>query len=183
MELVAQEEDRDWAPAIGYYDLALTVCPGSGQPFNQRAIIALSSKNLFRATYYAYRSLTAEDPHPQASDNLRSIMNRISKAWDKGELTTDANAAAGATLPASVVASFLRLLQQYSQGVESTSTPELETEVCTRLKSCLQQEPEEPAPVKLVLSSIAAQQAAQNMLMQQRRYLIYCLPIFLANLP
>lgn len=165
-----RDEERDWAPAIGYYDLALTVCPGSGQPFNQRAIIAIVNRNHFRATYYAYRSLTAERPHPQAEDNLRRVMSMVAKAWEKSELVSEPSATAGASLPSSLVAYFLRLVEQYSHGTESSaSTSELEKEVKTQLKDNLSRESRDAVPLKLILTSIAAQQAAQMRLLNQRK--------------
>lgn len=172
MELVDKDQDREWAPTIGYYDLALTVCPGSGQPFNQKAIIAIANRNLFRATYYAYRSLTAEDPHPQADDNLRRVMHMVSKAWDKGDLVSEPNATAGAALPNTLVALFLRLVEQHSHGTEISASTELEKEVTSQLKANLERETHGAAPVKLILTSIAAQQAAQNRLLSQRKLLL-----------
>lgn len=173
MELVERDQDRDWAPAIGYYDLALTVSPGSGQPFNQRAIIAIANRNLFRATYYAYRSLTAEDPHPQADDNLRRVMHMVSKAWDKGDLVSEPNATAGAALPNSLVALFLRLVEHHSHGTEISTSAELEKEVTSQLKANLEREEHGAAPLKLILTSVAAQQAAQNRLLSQRTRLLH----------
>ena len=63
-ELVAK--DRNWGPAIGYYDLAMVIYPASGASHNQLAVIALADGNHLRATYHLYRALSAHEPHPSA---------------------------------------------------------------------------------------------------------------------
>ena len=64
-------EDRNWASATGFYDLASTIRPDSGLPYNQLAVIAASTKQgSLRAIYYFFRALTAREPHPHAEANL-----------------------------------------------------------------------------------------------------------------
>lgn len=169
------DKDRgvDWAHAIGYYDLAHTICPGSGQPFNQRAVISIAGRHLFRATYYAYRSLTAEAPHPSADDNLQRVMGMVSKAWDKGELTAEPNTTEGAALPGSVTAAFLRIFEQHARGNAGDATAKLETQALVELETHLTNEPKQATPTKLVLISIATQHAAQARLLQQREHHIH----------
>jgi hypothetical protein len=83
-ELVSK--DRNWGPAIGYYDLASVINPASGASQNQLAIIALADGNHLRATYHLYRALSAQEPHPTAKGNLEIELRKIMSAWAKREL-------------------------------------------------------------------------------------------------
>ena len=68
----------NWAPAIGYYDLASTLRPNSGIPHNQLAVIAAASKDdNLRVIYHFYRALTAPEPHPTAEANLNLEFKKI----------------------------------------------------------------------------------------------------------
>ena len=74
------EDNPNWGPAIGYYDLAATLRPESGIPHNQLAVIAAASKtDNLRVVYHFYRSLSTKEPHPTAHSNLvlefRKILN------------------------------------------------------------------------------------------------------------
>jgi hypothetical protein len=78
-EAELKTNDRNWGPAIGYYDLANAIYRSSGASFNQLAVIALSEGNNLNATYYLYRSLSTEEPHPTALGNLEVEYKSILK--------------------------------------------------------------------------------------------------------
>ncbi|XP_072962461.1 nonsense-mediated mRNA decay factor SMG7-like [Typha angustifolia] len=61
---------RDYAPASSYYMQAASLCPSSGNPHNQLAILASYSGDDLVAIYRYSRSLAVENPFPTARDNL-----------------------------------------------------------------------------------------------------------------
>jgi len=159
-------KERNWGPAVGFYELALSVLPSSGIPHNQLAILALADNNLFRAAYQLYRALSAEEPHPQAEMNLRRTFYKISDAWKKNELSTTPTLTGGASLPRGLVAFFLRLLSTYYHGKTFSERDELEAEVISQLKVDLKNRPAEAPPSKMVIVNIAAGHAAQDRLLK-----------------
>ncbi|KAL9611442.1 MAG: hypothetical protein Q9167_003916 [Letrouitia subvulpina] len=76
-ELVKKGKEYNWGPAIGYYDLAITVWPESGMPYNQLAIIANMDDDHFSALYYLYRALCAQEPNPTARPNIEMELKKI----------------------------------------------------------------------------------------------------------
>ena len=67
----------NWAPAIGFYDLASYIRPDSGFPHNQLAIIAAAKKDTLLVLLHFYRALTALHPHPTAEKNLDLELKKI----------------------------------------------------------------------------------------------------------
>jgi len=159
-------KERNWGPAIGFYDLAVTILPSSGLSYNQLAVIALSDGNLFRATYQLYRALSSEEPHPQAENNLRRAFYKISAAWKANELSTIPAMTAGAGLPSGLIALYLRLISIFYHGKSFSEREELETEVITQLETNLTTKETDSSPTKLVIINIAAGHAAQERLMR-----------------
>ncbi|KAL9046779.1 MAG: hypothetical protein Q9214_000476 [Letrouitia sp. 1 TL-2023] len=85
-ELVKKGKLHNWGPAIGYYDLAITVWPESGLPYNQLAIIAQMDDDHFSALYYLYRAFCAQEPNPTARPNIEVEMKKIQASeedWHK----------------------------------------------------------------------------------------------------
>lgn len=70
-------KERNWGPAKGYYDLAITIDPSSGMSYNQLAVIAFAEKDHLRAVYYLYRALCVESPAPTALGNLELEFKKI----------------------------------------------------------------------------------------------------------
>lgn len=76
----------NWGPAVGYYDLAITIWPESGLPYNQLAIIAKMDDDHFSALYYLYRAFCAQEPNPTARPNIEVEMKKIQASeedWHK----------------------------------------------------------------------------------------------------
>ena len=168
-------DERDWAPAVGYYDLARVIYPCSGISHNQLAVIALADANLFRATYHLYRALSADEPHPQAETNLKRAFRNISNAWIKGDLLSN-GAAPGAS--SSMVGWYLRLLSVCYKGEEFAGHAELENEVMPQLLIDLKQRSLDSTLHKLVVINIAAGHAAQERFQGEGAFQLYCPDIF-----
>ncbi|PHU05765.1 Protein SMG7 [Capsicum chinense] len=63
-------KSRDLAAASSYYLQASSLCPSSGNPHHQLAILASYSSDELVAIYRYFRSLAVENPFPTARDNL-----------------------------------------------------------------------------------------------------------------
>ena len=84
-EIPKDAKQRNWAPALGYYDLAGALLPTDGQAFNQKAVISLTINDHLRSVYYLYRALTVAQPHPNAEANLEVELKKIIRRQAKGE--------------------------------------------------------------------------------------------------
>jgi len=154
-ELVTK--DRNWGPAIGYYDLAGTIYPVSGASHNQLAVIALADGNHLRATYHLYRALAVDEPHQTAKGNLEIEFKKILAAWDKGELISKGSARDGSGADNALLGWFMRLHARCYKGIEFTEHDELENEVLSQLAVDLKERSLEGTLQKLVLVNIAAE--------------------------
>ncbi|XP_020579368.1 protein SMG7 [Phalaenopsis equestris] len=61
---------REFAAASSYYMQAASLCPSSGNPHHQLAILASYSNDDFVTTYRYFRSLAVDNPFSTARDNL-----------------------------------------------------------------------------------------------------------------
>ena len=154
-ELVTKE--RNWGPAIGYYDLAGAIYPTSGASHNQLAVIALADGNHLRATYHLYRALAVEEPHPTAKGNLEIEFKKISAAWNKGELISQGVQKDDQGPGKALVGWFMRLHARCYKGVEFPEHDELENEVLSQLAVDLKERSLEGTLNKFVLINIAAE--------------------------
>ncbi|CAG8243934.1 unnamed protein product [Penicillium olsonii] len=155
-ELVSK--DRNWGPAIGYYDLAAVINPASGASQNQLAIIALADGNHLRATYHLYRALSAQEPHPTAQNNLELEFRKIMSAWAKRELIRpeDAGIPGRALTPW-----FLYLHAKCYKGTDFPEHDELESEVLSQLGVEIRERSLEGTLQKFCLINIAAEDFAK----------------------
>lgn len=152
-------KDRNWGPAIGYYELAGTVYPKSGTPHNQLAVIALADGNHLSATYHLYRALATEEPHPTAQGNLEIEFKKISVAWARNELI--ASDPPGSSTPGkALIAWFVRLHARCYKGEEFAEYDELESEVLSQLAVDLKERSLGSTLQKFILINIAAESCA-----------------------
>ena len=158
-ELVTK--DRNWGPAIGYYDLAGTIYPASGASHNQLAVIALADGNHFRATYHLYRALTAQEPHPTAKGNLEIEFKKIRVAWGRGELIVGGPAVDGDAGKA-LLAWFVRLHARCYRGEEFSEHDELESEVLSQLAVDLKERSLDTTLQRFILITVAAEYFAES---------------------
>lgn len=155
MQLVTK--DRNWGPAIGYYELARAIYPASGASHNQLAVIALADLNHLRATYHLYRALTAEEPHPSAKGNLEIEYKKIEDAWRKGELLRTDPGRDAQVPGAALVGWFMRLHARCYRGVDFPEQDELESEVLGQLAVDLKERSLDAMLNKFVLVNVAAE--------------------------
>lgn len=155
-ELVSK--DRNWGPAIGYYDLASVIYPASGASHNQLAIIALADVNHLRATYHLYRALSAQEPHPSAKGNLEIEFKKVMNAWAKRELIRPEDAG----IPGRALAPwFVYLHAQCYKGTDFPEHDELEAEVLSQLAVDIRERSLEGTLQKFCLVNIAAEAFAR----------------------
>jgi hypothetical protein len=144
-------KDRNWGPAIGYYDLASTINPSSGTSHNQLAIIALADGNHLRATYHLYRALSALEPHPSSKGNLDLEFKKILNKQNKIPLE-DAGIPGRALIPW-----FVCLHAKCYKGADFAEHDELENEVMSQLAVGLKERPLEATLQKFILINMAAE--------------------------
>lgn len=153
-------KDRDWGPAIGYYDLARIIYPKSGASHNQLAVIALVDANHLRAIYHLYRALAAEEPHPSAKGNLEIESRKILEVSGKeGSFKPhDSQNTQGPGQP--WMRAFICLHARCYNGVEIPEHDELENEVLRHLAVDLKERSLEGTFKEIVLINIAAEHFA-----------------------
>ncbi|KAL4942645.1 hypothetical protein BDV06DRAFT_158939 [Aspergillus oleicola] len=156
-ELVTKE--RNWGPAIGYYDLATVIYPASGASHNQLAVIALADANHLRATYHLYRALSAQEPYPTAKGNLEIEFKKVLGLWAKRELIQPEDAG----IPGRSLAPwFVYLHAQCYRGVDFPEHDELESEVLNQLAVDLKERSLEGTLQKFCLVNIAAEEFSRT---------------------
>lgn len=150
-------KDRNWGPAIGYYNLAGLIYPASGASHNQLAVIALADISHLRATYHLYRALAAEEPHPSAKGNLEIEFKKLQEAWSKGESVVDSVEMDSRGPGKALIGWFMRLHAQCYRGVDFLEHEELESEVLSQLAVDLKERSLESTLNKFVLINVAAE--------------------------
>lgn len=155
-ELVSK--DRNWGPAIGYYDLATLIHPDSGVSHNQLAVIALTDGNHLGATYHLYRAITAKEAHPSAKGNLEIEFKKVRNAWTKRELIRPEDAGVPGR---SLAPWFVYLHAQCYRGVDFPEHDELENEVISQLAVDLKERSLEGKLQKFCVINIAAEYFAR----------------------
>lgn len=151
------DKDRNWGPAIGYYELAAEIYPESGHPHNQLAVIAREDGNHFRSVYHIYRSLASKQPYPQAKQNLELEFKRIVSAWEKGELINNHKSPDGGAVGRALIAWFVRLHGKCYKGEEFKEHDELEGEVLSHLALELKEHSLDIILRRIILINLAAE--------------------------
>lgn len=156
-ETELKTRERNWAPAVGYYDLATAIKPSSGASHNQLAVIARADGSHLRTLYHLYRALSVELPYPRALKNLEIELKKISDRKNKNQLFPQ--------LPQqhpSIVlqALFVYLHAKLHAGVHFSEHIGLENEVLATLSAELKERPLNGVLNKMVLSNVAAQHLA-----------------------
>ncbi|KAF7513636.1 hypothetical protein GJ744_008930 [Endocarpon pusillum] len=149
--------ERNWAPAVGYYDLATAIKPSSGASHNQLAVIARADGSHLRTLYHLYRALSVEFPYPRALKNLEIELRKIPDRKNKNQLFPQ--------LPEqhpSIVlqALFVCLHAKLHAGIHFSEHIDLENEVLATLSVELKDRSLNGVLNKMVLSNVAAQHLA-----------------------
>lgn len=156
-ETELQTKVRDWAPAVGYYNLATAIKPSSGFSHNQLAVIALADGDHMRALYHLYRASCVQVPYPRARENLETEYKKILDRKNKNKLLPPpVEQQPGVVLQAW----FVYLHARLHEGVNFPEHEELENEVLTNLSVELKERPLDGLLNKFALSNIAAQHLA-----------------------
>lgn len=150
-------KDRNWGPAIAYYNLAGLIYPISGAPHHQLAVIALDDVDHLSATYHLHRALAVEEPHPGAKGNLDIEFGKIEKAWSKGELIKTDPRRDSQGPGKALVGWFIRLHARCYKGLDFPEHEELESEVLSQLAVDLKERSFESTLSKIVMINIAAE--------------------------
>ena len=146
-------KDRNWGPAIGYYNLAGALKPASGASHNQLAAMALADHHEFRAIYHLYRAIAVQIPYAAAKANLEREFKSIRKAFDKGPLSTESQTDGEVDL----LEQFTCLHAQYYGNVRSPAIEKLEKNVLATIAVKLRGRMLEGFLPKMVLTNIAAE--------------------------
>ena len=155
MELVIK--DRDWGPAIGYYDLARIIHPNSGASYNQLAVIALADSNHLRATYYLYRALAVEEPHPGAKGNLELEFRKVRDAPRDIDISDSDLIHDHQDFHEAVTRRFLRLHARCYKGADTARNADDTSEIMRHIAVELKERSREGTLNTLVLVNTAAQ--------------------------
>ncbi|KAK1629650.1 hypothetical protein QYE76_003965 [Lolium multiflorum] len=88
---------REYAAASSYYKEAASICPSSGNPHHQLAILASYSSNEVVAVYRYFRSLAVDTPFSTARDNLILAFEKNRQSY--AQLPSNNKVATARTLP------------------------------------------------------------------------------------
>ncbi len=79
------QDTSNYGKARQYYQKASNIEPRNGRPFNQLAILAVTTKRKFEAVYYNMRCLQSKNPFPSSHEGLTVIFEEVKKKWDSNE--------------------------------------------------------------------------------------------------
>jgi hypothetical protein len=146
-------ERRKYDAALAYYRLATDLDPRSGYAYHQMGVIFLEQDKHFDIVYHFYRSLAAEEPHPNAAKNLESEFNRVLKA----------SASPRGQGPHQALQDWVvRLQAHFYLGKTFSQHAELEDEVLHRLGLAVKAHDFVAGLLKIALINICAYQVAKE---------------------
>ncbi|CAD0039861.1 unnamed protein product [Aureobasidium pullulans] len=123
------DKEPDWGPAIGYYALAASLRPDSGLAFHQQSVVAFEQGDYLRSTYYLYRSINVDEPHPNAIPNLELQFKKITTGWQKGDLVPKHSPQDPVASRSALLSWFIRFHSLCYNGQQFPGYDELEREV------------------------------------------------------
>lgn len=153
----SRDTDRRSADdALLYYALAKDIRPSSGLPHHQMGIVWIEAAQHLQVVYYLYRSLTAEEPHPMAKQNLETEFKQLLAPSENHRKS-------GPPDPNEAFSSwFVRLHARFSKGEKFTQHVELEETFLHQLEMKLKKSGTMPTILKMVLINISAYQVARS---------------------
>ncbi|KAI4991354.1 hypothetical protein ZWY2020_039725 [Hordeum vulgare] len=114
----ADSAKREYAAASNYYKEAVSICPSSGNPHHQLAILASYSGNEVVAVYRYFRSLAADTPFCTARDNLILAFEKNRQIF--AQLPINNKVAIARTIPPRPRMLILKQLQKRDQNIPDT---------------------------------------------------------------
>ncbi|KAL8129378.1 hypothetical protein V2J09_018533 [Rumex salicifolius] len=137
-----ESRNQDFAAASSYYLQAASLCPSSGNPHHQLAILASYSGDELVAVYRHFRSLAAEISFPTAKDNLVIVFEKNRQSYSQQLAKVKASQAKESDRPFRMKDKYKELCVHFVRlnGILFTRTS-LETfaEVLSSVKSLLQE--------------------------------------------
>lgn len=76
LHAVRNPNNRDWTIAANYYKQAAALCPCSGNPHNQLAVLATYTGDTLSAIYHYCRSLAVDAPFITARENIILLLEK-----------------------------------------------------------------------------------------------------------
>jgi hypothetical protein len=150
-----------WNIAAGYYKLAQEVCPSSGYPQHQLAVLALHDNKVFYALHDLYQSLCSKKAHPEAGSNLDLLVRKRLNTAEHSELVRLVQPKEGSVAVGQLRAWFLKLHVSMYHGAAFSTHGEMESEVLTRLSMALKEgTPLATTLVHMAIINIAAESVA-----------------------
>jgi hypothetical protein len=153
-ETELQTKERDWGPAKGYYQLAITLDPHSGGAYNQLAVIALTDQDHLRAVYYLYRAITVRSRAPQAPGNLELEFKKIRTRASQGKPISSTDTEEDNNLSDHFIIYHSRCAEK-----GFVSSDDQQNEIFRRLADHLREKPFDTKVRKFCLINIAAEDA------------------------
>ncbi|KAH0388917.1 hypothetical protein KCU92_g637, partial [Aureobasidium melanogenum] len=156
------DKEPDWGPAIGYYALAASLRPESGLAFHQQSVVAFEQGDSFRSTYYLYRSINVDEPHPNAIPNLELQFKKITTGWQKGDLVPKNSPQDPVASRNALISWFIRFHSLSYNGEKFAGYDELEREVLSRTITEIKARTLDGILSKMTLINFCAQATAGN---------------------
>jgi tetratricopeptide (TPR) repeat protein len=148
-------EGRKYDAALAYYRLATDLDPRSGYAYHQMGVIFLEQEKHFEIVYHFYRSLAADEPHPNAAKNLENEFGRV--------LKVRASASPKGQGPHHVLQDWIvRLHAHFYLGKTFPQHAELEDEVLHRFGLAVKAHDFVDGLLKIALTNICAYQVAKD---------------------
>lgn len=163
------DKTPDWGPAIGYYALAASLRPCSGLAYHQQSVVAFEQGDYLRSTYYLYRAIVVQEPHPNAIGNLEYQFKKITVRWEKGELAPKNLPHDRTASRKALVAWFVRFHSMCYKGNHFSQYEELEKEVLSRTASEIRNKTLDGVLSKMLFINFAAQDTAAFQFQSQCR--------------
>jgi tetratricopeptide (TPR) repeat protein len=154
------DKEPDWGPAIGYYALAASLRPDSGLAFHQQSVVAFEQGDYLRSTYYLYRSINVDEPHPNAIPNLELQFKKITTGWQKGDLVPKNSPQDPVASRKALLSWFIRFHSLSYNGQHFTGYDELEREVLSRTVTEIKARALDGVLSKMALINFCAQATA-----------------------
>jgi tetratricopeptide (TPR) repeat protein len=156
------DKEPDWGPAIGYYALAASLRPDSGLAFHQQSVVAFEQGDYLRSTYYLYRSINVDEPHPNAIPNQELQFKKITTGWQKGDLVPKNSPQDPVASRKALLSWFIRFHSLSYNGQHFTGYDELEREVLSRTVTEIKARALDGVLSKMALINFCAQATAGN---------------------
>lgn len=156
------DKTPDWGPAIGYYALAASLRPCSGTAFHQQSVVAFEQGDYLRSTYYLYRAIVVDEPHPNVIHNLELQFKKITTGWERGDLVPKNLPHDRTASRKALVAWFVRFHSLCYKGEHFSQYEELEKEVLSRAATEMKNGTLDAILTKMIFINFAAQATAAS---------------------